>query len=118
MQTLTIILLPVAVFGLTYILRYTNGPFDVFLEWRKFMGLVYIAVTNDSGRISEYLESVPDKFAAKLVNCFWCLSTWVAMILAAIVVLLPGAFSLWLIAVFASVGLSGFIHDHMQSKED
>jgi hypothetical protein len=112
MNPVLLILLPWAVFGFTYIIRYTHGPFDLFLKWRQFMGIQYIPIMGSDGLPYRYEEAnqTPNKFTAKLVKCFWCLSTWVAMVFGALLVLFPDSvLSLWPIAVFASVGIAGTV---------
>ena len=68
--TLTVVGL--ATFAITFILVNVDGPFDIFLRFRKLFGVKYIPVLDDNGNVVEYIEET-DSFLAKLVTCFWCL---------------------------------------------
>ena len=69
-----------ATFAVTYLLRYTTGPFDIFSKFRNAVGIH--TVVHEKGTPGAYeVEEVADKFFAKLVSCWWCLSTWVALLL-------------------------------------
>jgi hypothetical protein len=105
-----IYLVPFAVFGITFLVRYTDGPFDIFKMFRIGMGIKY-----KIGLSEQEEEYVSDTFTAKLVNCFWCLSTWIAMILCLLYVLWQSMSIIdWIILTFASVGIAGFMNSYVR----
>lgn len=111
----TCLIVSIATFGITYIVRYTKGPFDTFIIIRRKVSLE-MPVYDETGQIVEWIENPePDAFFGKLISCFWCLSTWVAFVLTVTYILLDVyviKFSLFI--WFFSVGLSGFLHDLLQ----
>ena len=89
-----------ATFGITYLIRYTDGPFNIFIVFRLWMGIKKIYTGVD-----EFFEDIGHGFFAKLFSCFWCISTWVSLLL---VLIFNGLdFVLW----FACIGISGFMHE-------
>jgi len=89
-----------ATFGITYIIRYTDGPFDIIAVFRVWMGIKKVHTG-----IDEFFEDISDGFFAKLFSCFWCVSTWVSLLL--ILIFNGFDFVLW----FACIGFSGFMHE-------
>jgi len=107
------------VFGIVYIVRYTDGPFDTLFHFKRLIGL-YIpdrewkCETNEDG-ISGTIEWTalrwienpkPTSFLAKLVNCFACLSTWIALVSSVGYILL--GFHTWNSLPFLWFGATGF----------
>ena len=81
-----------AVFRVTHMLWQENGPWDIFDWLRAKAGISYEAVatfqSDEFGSIKiqpprKFERSVPDKFFAKLLDCPWCLSLWLAVPAAA-----------------------------------
>lgn len=94
-------------------IRYTAGPFDLFVKYRESIGIVNLPVLRGN-EIIDYKESIetPDRFITKLVSCFWCFTTWITCAVCVIYGLLFHVSSLsfpflW----FASAGLSAFLHE-------
>ena len=55
-----------ATFGITYLIRYTDGPFGIFAVFRLWMGIKKVPIGVD-----EFLEDIGDGFFAKLFSCFF-----------------------------------------------
>jgi len=97
-------------FAITYMLKYTDGPFDAFAKLRVLVGLELPVI--EDGIVTAYLETEGyGNFFAKLFACFWCLTTWICLFVVIGYILLVynnvKAFPfLW----FGGVGLSGFLH--------
>ena len=93
-------------YGIAYILRYTDGPFDIFIGWRKIMGIKYTE-SEDT-----YTETIGNSHSAKLAGCFWCISTWVAAILAVICTISLDIDIIYgFIAWLYSIGFAGYLHE-------
>jgi len=112
--------LAIGVFGFTYLLRWLDGPFDVLKHFRMFMGIKYISVyesyPNESNmKISGEIEEIPNKFFAKLVGCFWCLSTWVSIFFCVTYAILHG-FGIFetFVGIFICVGISGTVNEFVR----
>jgi len=58
-----------AVFRLSSLLTYEKGPLDVFIRWRRFVGITH----DDAGLPIEW----PETFLAGLTSCVWCNSVWI-----------------------------------------
>jgi len=97
-----IYLIPLAVFGITYIMRYTDGPLDLFKRIRILVGFIY-RIDGD-----EEIELVDNnKFLCKLYSCVPCLSTWISFFVVAMYTLyFKYSFVDWVIISFASVGFT------------
>ena len=99
-------------FGATWLLRYSDGPWDLFFRLRKLAGL-YLPEYSPTGEVTAWIENdEPFGFWAKLVGCFWCLTTWVSLFFALGYILLANLewwllFHLWL----GTVGISIFAHE-------
>ena len=113
-----------AVFGLTYLVRHTNGLGDCFLRLRCLLGqrheLEYtMSLDKDGiqdGRIRGRKELPIPEYApwyTKMINCFWCLGTWIAGILYGLYFVIPFGFFIWL----AAIGVSGVIYTCLQNGE-
>jgi hypothetical protein len=98
-------------FGLAYILRYTDGPFNLFVKFRGALGLRRVSVYDENGDIVDYVEESDDRFFAKLIGCFWCLSTWISLVLSLLIMIpllqLP---LVW----FGALGISGTLHKFVE----
>ena len=64
-----------AVAGLVFLIRYTDGPKDIFLDFRIWIGIYELQ--QEDGSFTEVIE---EKFFAKLFACHWCLTTWIVPI--------------------------------------
>lgn len=106
---LPVYVLPFVVYGITYILRYLDGFFEVFEKIRNLFG-VY--------------KTLDGKFTSNgsqlslLYSCFWCLGTWVSIIVS-IVYIFFGDFEVIKIGLltFFCIGLAGILHDWMVLNE-
>lgn len=110
MAALAVLLYSMSLFGVTWMLRYTNGPGHIFQKIRKIAGIQYFELITGDADSGGVVEEIPDKFFAELFGCFWCLSTWLSLML--IVLLFPniepkGFLLLW----WGSIGISGFLHE-------
>ena len=103
----TTILAALAVFGFTYIVRYMDGPFDILKRFRMLAGLRYINVIQSN----EEIEEIRNTMLAKLVGCFWCLTTWVSITFNIIMtVYMQFTVIDWLFSTFACIAISGVLH--------
>ena len=99
---LTILIGGLCTFILAYMLTKLGGPFDVFKNLRIAVGIHY----NDDDEI----VAVENKFFAKLLECIWCTSTWVSMVVTFGLVymfILPAI--MWIPIWLGSITLSGII---------
>ena len=95
-------------FAVVYLLKYTDGPFDIFARWRVYIGLD-IHVINDVENYY-YEKENTEGFIANLFKCFWCLSTWIALPIAIGYILLVD--KLWVtfpFLWFSTIGTSGIL---------
>jgi hypothetical protein len=103
------VFLSIAVFGFTYLVRYTNGPFDLLKKFRELAGIRYVPVISGFADPLPDMEEIPDKFFAKLVGCFWCLTTWISIIFCITFSVINGKGIFETFAgIFICVGISGF----------
>lgn len=56
-------------FAIVVMLQELDGPFDILLKFRGFVGIYYV----DSKKVVE------DSVFAKLFSCPWCLSVWISL---------------------------------------
>lgn len=107
------VIVSLAVFGFTYLVRYFDGPFDVLLKVRELCGIVWVPMLNTNGRQINEVEEMPTKLA-KFVGCYWCLTTWVSLVAFLVYVLVFGMSIAWLPFLWmAGVTVSGLIHDEV-----
>lgn len=102
------ILVTFATYAATYLLRYTYGPFDVFLRIRRIAGINSFPLYDDDGNQVDIIEEVKSTYLAKLFDCWWCLSTWIAL---AWMLFTPLRGWDFFIVWFASIGLAGFLQE-------
>jgi len=105
------ILVSLAVFGITYLVVYFDGPFEILWKIRRVCGVKRVPVLDSVGQQVDIIEE-PTSELAKLIKCHWCLTVWVSFVVSLAYVLLFGAALvrfpfLWL----ASVSVSGLLHD-------
>jgi len=111
-----VLVLGLASFGLTYLLRYQDGPCDLFRKLRGADGIRYVPVVDYSEKVVSYIEEVPnDGFFGKLMGCHWCLGTWVSAVMTvAVVALMGGSMVVMPFYWLASVGITGVLCDWAQ----
>jgi hypothetical protein len=111
------IVLAIAVFGFTYLVRFMDGPFDIFIKFRELVGIKYVPTLSSFANPEPDTEEIPDKFFAKLVGCFWCFTTWISIFfcVAFAIVYARGIFDT-IAGIFICVGISGFAYEKMTDK--
>lgn len=114
---MSVILVGLASFGLTYMVRYSSGPFNIFYWILSLAGIARYPVLDGDGNIVNYIEEIetPNRFITKLVSCFWCLTTWISGLLTILYIFAyPNTYwSLWLLIWFGSIGLSGWLYERI-----
>jgi hypothetical protein len=122
MQFVELFILVFAVFGTTFTLHYTDGPGDLLVKFRSFLvsldkvrpfspsngnPIVYDSEGNEVHIVEE-----TEGFFQKLLNCFWCSSFWVALVVVGCYYLLYGyPIKSFPFVLAASIGVSGFLHE-------
>jgi hypothetical protein len=111
---ISIPVLTLSVFGFTYLLRWLDGPFHILKRFRMLVGIRYVLEG------SEEVEEVPeDNQLAKLVACFWCLSTWVSIFFSlAYILMYRGTVVDWFFCTFACVAVSGMLNEIVWRLKD
>jgi hypothetical protein len=108
-----IVYVGLSTFAIVYLVKYTDGPFDVFARFRRHIGLDipdYSPIT-EIGAAYYIEDDEPTGFFALLVKCFWCFSTWVALSLSLAYILLIGSqWQLFPFLWFSSITVSGCLH--------
>jgi hypothetical protein len=61
-----------------YMLRKTDGPYDVFKRLRMVFGVLYHPVLDEKGKTVDEIEEVPNQLAV-LITCPWCSSAWISI---------------------------------------
>lgn len=115
-ENLSVLLIQgLAVFSITFIIRYTDGPFDAFKKLRDVVGIydepmyegeVYIGVV-------EVVEG--DKFLAKLLSCYWCVSVWMSLVCLILWKYVPEIVFLFAIIGVANL-LNGIVSNNGETK--
>lgn len=98
-------------FAFVFLLKYTDGPFDIFLKLRVKAGLYLPVYLEDTDEVIDYLEDIdPERFWALWFKCFWCMSTWVSFVFSAAYILVIGV-TIWLFPFLwlSSLGVSGVL---------
>jgi len=112
------VILSLATFGLTYLVSETEGPWSIFFRLSDF--LRQVKHNEDSGYIdageevyiTRSLEVNETGFFYKLYDCFWCFSTWTAIIVVGLYWLIMGnQIGSFPFAVLGAVGVSGFLYE-------
>ena len=78
-QLITILLISVANWRISNMIQREDGPFDIFVRFREFIGLTRVEDLPLNEQLlypnNEFVHN--GNFFAKLVECIWCLSVWV-----------------------------------------
>lgn len=98
-----IVIIAIASYTITYMIRYTDGPFDAFKKLRTISGVMYDLVYIDS--YETVVETIADTYSAKLISCFWCLCTWVSILLWIL-----HYYAMFICEIFAIIGMANIIH--------
>lgn len=105
-------------FGLCYLVKYTNGPWNVFVKFRVMLGTHRVPVLEGKEVIVDYIEESDGSFFGDWIDCWWCFSTWIAGIVALVYCLIFVGIS-WMALVafpftwFGAVGVAGVIHNYI-----
>ena len=78
---MTYLVLALATLRLTLLIGREAGPFDIFTRFRVAMGMSFDVYGNEK----------PTNAISKMLNCFWCLSMWIAGGLSILHLLSPKA---------------------------
>jgi hypothetical protein len=99
-------------FTIVYLVKYTDGPFDIFYRFRKFIKLEIPMYDSSGTSVLSYIEDDdPNGFFALLVKCFWCFSTWVALFLSvAYILLVNKQYVTFPFLWFSAIAVSGILH--------
>jgi len=87
----TLIIAILATWRLSAMMSYETGPFDVFTYIRESVGIVH----DDTGQ----KIGVPETFIAKLLDCVWCNSVWIAFVIVIMLYFYP--VFVWFVFPFA-----------------
>jgi len=115
---LDVLVLSLAVFAITYLLRYMEGPFDVFLRFRMACGIVYKPILDNDGLEVDIIEEVVTRqfpMIARLVYCYWCLTTWVSFIVFLVYTATSGVIMWFPVLWLAGIAISGLLHKYIWS---
>ena len=109
---LILIEIALATFAVTYLIRYTDGPFDIFWKLRRLVGIEW-DYKSGTDEIEEWAGD-DTGFFGSLIVCWWCLSTWVSAFWTILAVLLLGlslaeAPFFW----FGAVALAGLLKRYL-----
>ena len=75
---IALLLLPIAIWRVTSLLMREDGPLDIFVKLRIFMGVKY----------NEHGEEYATTAVSRGILCFWCTSIWVSAVLCIAVLFL------------------------------
>jgi hypothetical protein len=97
--------------AIVFLLKYTDGPFDIFYRLRKASGMIIPLYDTLNISIVGYAEDDdPERFWALWFRCFWCMSTWIAFFVSiAYILLMRMPVALFPFLWFASIGVSGLL---------
>lgn len=85
--------------ALGYMLRYTDGPGDIFRKFRISVGI--LPLIKDDGSED---EMVMDTFFAKWYACHWCFTTWYALFSTFSIAYMTDYWNvIWLLTVWLSL---------------
>jgi len=111
-----VLIVSLAVFSITYFLRYMEGPFDIFLRFRKMCGIVYTPVLDSDGLEVDIIEEVVTRqfpMIARLVSCYWCLTAWVSFIVFLVYAVISSVILWFPVMWFAGITVSGLLCEYI-----
>ena len=111
-----IVVVGLASFYITYTVKYLEGPFCLCHKILLLTGNL-LPVYGDDGKVVRYVDAdieTTDRFITKVVDCFWCFTTWICLAITVIYGLVMGIgiaqlFLVWL----ASSGLSSWLFERI-----
>ena len=97
-------------------MKYLEGPFGLCHKILSLTGNL-LPVYDDNGKVARYVEAsvgTTNRYITKVVDCFWCFTTWICLIVTIIYGLAMGmsiaqSFLIWL----ASAGLSSWLFERI-----
>lgn len=92
-----------SIYAVIKMLQDTDGPFDIFLRFRVWVGVDVKMITVDDPYGFYIKDPNPDGFWAKLFSCKYCLSVWLAFLLW-LGYISTGYIALWII--LAPIGMA------------
>lgn len=97
-----IFIVGVSNFSIYFIVRHTDGPFDVLHHLRVRLGYAYLEVYDDFEDLVDIVEETPENgFFGMMLDCPWCFSTWYCLL-----AFLPLYFQYHFLIVFFSTFVS------------
>jgi|WetSurSiteA1Bulk_404760.scaffolds.fasta_scaffold322008_1 hypothetical protein len=104
-----IVIIGFSAFALTFMLQETDGPGDIFLRVRLYLG-TELPIYDEEKEIGTLKEGKPSGFLAKLYGCYWCLSTWWCFLLTVGYIFIGYAKLVDILYVwFAAIGVSALV---------
>ncbi len=111
-----IVVVGLASFYITYTVKYLEGPFGLCHKILSLTGNL-LPVYGDDGEVVRYVDAsieTTNRFITKVVDCFWCFTTWICLAVTIIYGLVIGMsiaqlFLVWL----ASAGLSSWLFERI-----
>lgn len=103
-------------FTITFLMRYTEGPFDIFAHFRRFVRMEIPIILHDHNGepvIAGWAEDEePELFFAKLVYCFWCFTAWISFLVSLFVFITFNLDNILLFPLlwFFATGVSGILN--------
>lgn len=99
---MTLIVAALAVLRISYMLVAEEGPFLIFVRWRKRIGVRY----------DEHSQQYATNEFAKLFTCVYCLSLWVSLVFVIAYWLVPDVV-FWVSLPFAMSGFAIILEKHL-----
>ena len=111
MPIVEVFVLFLAVFSTTFLLYYTDGPWDLFFKFRSSL----IALDSIKLRKVHIVEEQQeDGFFQKLLSCFWCSSVWVALfVVGSYYLLYSYPLKSFPYVLLAAIGVSGYLNERL-----
>jgi len=106
------VVVSLAVFSITYLAVYFDGPFGVLWKIRRLCGVKRVPILNTIGQEVDIVEEARSGLA-KFVKCHWCFTTWISLVVFSTYIILAGVDVVWFPFLWmAGVAISGLLHDY------
>lgn len=105
-------------FAITYLLKDTNGPNDMFLRLRLAAGIRFAPVWGDHDNVVDTMEEASSSFLSKVIICWWCFSTWIALFTSILYTLVILNYHFWSAIPFiwfGAIAIAGIIHKFIEA---
>jgi hypothetical protein len=106
LKIINALLLPLATWRVTHLLVYEDGPFDCIAKLRTLAGVRY----------DQHNMPYGNNVLAQMLSCIWCLSIWVGLFYAVMLLYAPENVMAILALPFAASALAIFI-DNCVAKD-